>query len=444
MSRAERIGRQDAAAIMGLPERTVTLLARRKEIPGAAILGRRWTFDEVALRAWIRSKEDEVWQDHGSPRRAATGAARRSGVASRSRASNTDEAYEQMMRSSRPLPRRGTREGHSGAALRRDSTIVERRRCFVGLGDCEPHKGQHLHPVQDQSAADRSLPERPLSRRIDKALVNEIVRRRRMAGVTNATIRRDLTAMSSVLDHAEEEGMSEGNPALARSRRLKERRDPIVLPGTDSINAVLAHAGESFAPVIQAAWLTGCRLEELAGLKWRQVDHKRGQITLAKTKGNRVRVINMRDTRTPFAALPRAATTECDFWHGPDTEAEPASRYASVSTNFRRVVASAQKAARKTAKENKVECTFRPFTFHHLRHRFAVDALRAGMGIYDLQQHLGHSSVQVTEIYLAFITAEEEAAARRGSPQTSAHRPSVQLQYDRQKLSNLNRMDGAG
>ena len=148
---------------------------------------------------------------------------------------------------------------------------------------------------------------------IDKAVVNEIVRQRRMAGVTNATIRRDLTAMSSVLNHAEEEGMSEGNPALAKSRRLKERRDPIVLPETDSINFVLAHAGASFAPLIRAAWLTGCRLEELAGLSQRQVDHKRGQVTLTKTKGNRVRVIDMRDATDLFAGQPRAITTDSVF-----------------------------------------------------------------------------------------------------------------------------------
>ena len=89
------------------------------------------------------------------------------------------------------------------------------------------------------------------------------------------------------------------------------------------------------------------------------------------------------------------------------------------------MVASAQKAAQREAKTNRVECTFRPFRFHDLRHKFAVDALRSGMGIYDLQQHLGHSSVQVTELYLAFLTAEEQAAARKGSAQKPAHRPSV-------------------
>jgi integrase/recombinase XerD len=64
---------------------------------------------------------------------------------------------------------------------------------------------------------------------IDKTLISQIVRERRAAGVTIATIRRDLSAVSSVLDYAEDEDWCTGNPALDRLRKLKERRDPIVL-----------------------------------------------------------------------------------------------------------------------------------------------------------------------------------------------------------------------
>ncbi len=58
--RIERIGRQDAALILGVPERTVTLLARRGEIPSAAKIGRLWTFNEDRLRTWVLEKEREV------------------------------------------------------------------------------------------------------------------------------------------------------------------------------------------------------------------------------------------------------------------------------------------------------------------------------------------------------------------------------------------------
>jgi integrase/recombinase XerD len=71
---------------------------------------------------------------------------------------------------------------------------------------------------------------------IDRELIGTIVRERRAQGVTTATIRRDLTALSSVIEYAIDEGWrpDESNPALARLKRLKEVRDPIVLPRTSS------------------------------------------------------------------------------------------------------------------------------------------------------------------------------------------------------------------
>ena len=58
---------------------------------------------------------------------------------------------------------------------------------------------------------------------------------------------------------------------------------------------------------------------------------------------------------------------------------------------------------------------FNEFRFHDLRHRHAVDWLRSGRSIYDLQHRLGHSSIKVTEIYLQYLSAEEENKVRRGA-----------------------------
>jgi integrase/recombinase XerD len=56
---------------------------------------------------------------------------------------------------------------------------------------------------------------------------------------------------------------------------------------------------------------------------------------------------------------------------------------------------------------------FRRFRFHDLRHRFAVDYLRDGGNIYDLQKILGHASIKTTEIYLDYLTPDEQEAAKR-------------------------------
>lgn len=53
----ERIQSARAAEITGLSIRTVQHLASGGKVPGAAMLSRRWTFDEAKLRHWIASRE---------------------------------------------------------------------------------------------------------------------------------------------------------------------------------------------------------------------------------------------------------------------------------------------------------------------------------------------------------------------------------------------------
>ena len=58
----ERIRTQRAAEITGLSIRGVQSMAARGDIPGAAKLGKVWTFNERKLRAWIKEKEEEAQQ----------------------------------------------------------------------------------------------------------------------------------------------------------------------------------------------------------------------------------------------------------------------------------------------------------------------------------------------------------------------------------------------
>lgn len=60
MTKPERIRSRAAAAITGLPLRSLQGMAARSSIPGAAKLGACWTFNEAKLRQWILEKEDEV------------------------------------------------------------------------------------------------------------------------------------------------------------------------------------------------------------------------------------------------------------------------------------------------------------------------------------------------------------------------------------------------
>lgn len=251
---------------------------------------------------------------------------------------------------------------------------------------------------------------------VDKAKVNEITDARRAAGVSIATIRRDLTALSSVLDFCDDRDWREGNPALEKLRKLKERRDPIVLPDHGHILRVEARAPPMLSALAYAAKRTGCRQNELVTATRSAIDHQRQQLTVVG-KGNRLRVIDLDpETYEKLRTLPAAIGCKWLFWHD---DGEP---YRNVSSRFAAIVKTEWRAAQKTAQAQGLKDPgFRRFTFHHLRHRFAVDWLKQGKSIYDLKEHLGHRSIKTTEMYLAYLTAEEARVVKLTPAQNPAH-----------------------
>jgi integrase/recombinase XerD len=95
--------------------------------------------------------------------------------------------------------------------------------------------------------------------RIDAASLREMIKARREQGTSNATIRRDLTAVSAVLAHAQDEGWIEQNAALAvNRRRIPERRSPILLPTDVSIAAMLAAVPPKLADIKVSLLRPGC------------------------------------------------------------------------------------------------------------------------------------------------------------------------------------------
>jgi integrase/recombinase XerD len=159
--------------------------------------------------------------------------------------------------------------------------------------------------------------------------------------------------------------------------------------------------------MIDAAWKTGCRQSELAKSQINDVDHTRRQLTV-RGKRNKVRVIDLDGWGYDiYRALPIALGSRWVFWHD---DGEP---YRNVASRFAAIVKSVAEAARKREQD------FRPFPFHHLRHRRAVDWLKSGRNIYDLQQRLGHRSIKTTEIYLDYLTAEEQRAVKFSGPQNA-------------------------
>jgi integrase/recombinase XerD len=262
------------------------------------------------------------------------------------------------------------------------------KRYYVSLKQCRPFLGKlSLAEIKTKTIAD-------------------MARARKAAGATTATIRRDLTAVSCVLTYAEGQGLYEGNPTLSFRKTMRERRDPIELPERESVEKVVAASPRRFGHLIRAAELTGCRLDELVQAKWKDFDAKGGTLRIAKGKGNKSRTISLSDAASAHIhGTPRVLGSEVIFCH------DGGLAFANASSNFYQLC----------RRVEKTDTAFKRFRFHDLRHLYAVKSLIGGMDLWTLQRQMGHSSVKVTELYLTFLTPEQQEAARKADGTKSAH-----------------------
>jgi integrase/recombinase XerD len=238
---------------------------------------------------------------------------------------------------------------------------------------------------------------------ITAKLISALIEARQRRGVTNATVKRDLNALSSVFNYAVAKGWMESNPILPlyAAKVVKEKRDPVLLPTEGDIALVAARSPGMIADMVRVAIATGARQAELLTATHRQIDHGRRQLTLIG-KGNKKRVIDLE----PFGGyelirrLPVATVADLLFWH---SEGES---YKNFASQFRAIVRSSEAWAK--AEKH----PFQPFRFHDLRHLHAVMWLKSGRQYRDLQHRLGHVSIQTTEGYYTCLTAEEDRIAK--------------------------------
>jgi integrase/recombinase XerD len=229
----------------------------------------------------------------------------------------------------------------------------------------------------------------------------------RSKSASNATIRRDVTALSRLLSSCIAWGWRQGNPARDYDRSVvRERRAPIQPPDPGDVAKFIAAAPAGLAAALRLLAETGMRENEAANLEWRDVDQSRRTITLVRTKTNRPRTIAW---KTPGGDATNMLTGGSGGYLFVSEQGKPYKNFSSNAFQvMRRLIAAEQAAGR----------DFRRFRVHDLRHAFAVNWLKAGGDIYRLSRHLGHSSVKTTEIYLGYLSVEEQDRVHRSSVET--------------------------
>lgn len=220
--------------------------------------------------------------------------------------------------------------------------------------------------------------------------ISDYTRHRLGEGASEATINRELSALSAAINHANVEfEWNLPNPTKGRKLKEPEGRDRWLTKA--ELAALVRQAstqrhGDLLADFILLAVNTGCRKEEMLGLEWRRVDFANRLIHLAgeQTKSGKRRSVPI-NAGAMEALRGRAAFR---------AEHCPASPWV-----FARATGERAKSVRTGFAKACLEAGIDDFDIHDLRHTCASWMVSAGVPLADVKEVLGHSSIAMTERY---------------------------------------------
>ena len=147
----------------------------------------------------------------------------------------------------------------------------------------------------------------------------------------------------------------------------------------EEIVKLLASANKTLKPIVIVALNTGMRLGEILGIKWRDIDIKRGIIHLYNTKNGEKREIPINEqVKTAFIRTRKHPQSEYVFCKS------DGSQLRDIRTSF-------FTALRKSG--------IKDFRFHDLRHSFASHLVMSGIDLNTVRELLGHKSLRMTIRY---------------------------------------------
>lgn len=244
----------------------------------------------------------------------------------------------------------------------------------------------------------------------------------RKAGNRPVTVGDRINGLSNFFAFLVERGVLARNPLSGR--RLRPESEPVAPLSAADLQALMDvcspqswHGARDLA-VIWALLDTGMRASELVGLDVADLDHQTWTLRIRHGKGGK-----FRSARLGVAAR-RYVGDFLILWRGDEPGALFPSQQGRLSPgSLLQLVARLGRAAG-------VE-RVHP---HRLRHTFAVEFLRAGGDVFRLQMLMGHSTLEMTRRYTAFLSMQDaldaheaaspgDALGLRGPPRTARKGP---------------------
>lgn len=252
-------------------------------------------------------------------------------------------------------------------------------------------------------------------------------------GLSTNTIRRARSILHNMLETAVEEDLLSKNPVVRTSlikKAIGEETRVQKSYSTQEVNRALTILhGSIYEGPFRLMVCLGLRIGEVIALRWGQVDFSENKLWVVRTEGhiatlmgddswsvervegttksNRKRVLHLTSDQVEFLQGHQKAQRKMRFKNGPTWNSES---YVFTTENGTPFAANnIRKGLNTLLRKNGL----RWIRLHDLRHTAGFLAVEAGVGIEDVQDMLGHASIQITkDVYVGHVQAGSDRAVR--------------------------------
>ena len=243
-------------------------------------------------------------------------------------------------------------------------------------------------------------------------------------GANPTTVRRKLASMRAFYRFLRREGETAANPFAALKGPRAPKKLPRVLSADDlsrflecpqralAAGQIDSHAAARDTAIFEFLYSTGCRISEAIGVKWGEIDFRRGTL-IVKGKGGKERLVILGS---------KALSAMIRLRHEVETlNLDLATADSPAFLNDRREAITARFVERRMKRylaESDLPLDASP---HKLRHSFATHLLDAGADLRSVQEMLGHASLSTTQIYTHVSIERLKDEYAKNHPRSNIH-----------------------
>lgn len=245
-----------------------------------------------------------------------------------------------------------------------------------------------------QFLADRKVPD---WEQVTARNISDYVSQLYELGIAASTVSRRLSAFRGFYKHLQIEGMATHNPAKLVLGPRESRKLPDVLSLQDIEKILASLKGDKpleikNLAIIEILYGCGLRVSELTGLRLSQLLAD-GKVINVLGKGDKQRLV-------PVGGMARQALHRYLKEVRPSlvTNTKDAKDFIFLSQRYGKPMSrqAIWQLIKKLALQAGISTAITPHTF---RHSFATHLLEGGAGLRDVQEFLGHASIETTNIY---------------------------------------------